>query len=50
MTEATAYQWAAQITRGCEGRIEPHLLQTLLDRIVAAILAAAKEAPHDRRQ
>ena len=42
MTEATAYKWAAQAMRGLEGKVEPHLLQTLADRIVAAILAAAK--------
>ena len=43
MTEATAYNWAWRAMRGLEGRVEPHLLQTLADRIVAAILEAAKE-------
>ena len=45
MTEALAYQWAAQAMRGLKGKVEPHLLQTLADRIAAAILAAAKEKP-----
>ena len=44
MTEATAYKWAAQAMRGLEDRVEPHLLQTLADRIVAAILEAESEA------
>lgn len=43
MTEAQAYQLAAQAMRCIEGLLEPHKAQQLADAIVAAIMSSCNQ-------